>query len=46
MKTTKDTIRQEKINDDTFTTLIKKETQLKEVFPNAVYLKNSFAGIH
>ena len=46
MKTTKDTIHQEKINDDTFTTLIKKETQLNEVFPNAVYLKNSFAGIH
>ncbi len=32
----------EKINDDTFATLVKQETQLKEIFPNAVYLKNSF----
>ncbi len=37
---------QEKINEDAFITLIKKETWLKEVFPNAVYLKNSFGGIH
>ena len=33
-------------NDDTFVTLIKKETWLKEVFLNAIYLKNSVASIH
>lgn len=36
----------EKINDDTFATLVKQETQLKEIFPNAVYLKNSFWWTH
>ena len=33
-------------NDDIFTTLIKQETQLNEIFPNAVYLKNSTAWTH
>jgi len=42
MKAYQDNLDDEKINDDTFTTLVKKETQLKEIFPNAVYLKNSF----
>ncbi len=46
MKAYQDTFPQEKINDDTFTTLVKKETWLNEIFPNAVYLKNSFAWVH
>ena len=32
----------EKIDEDIFTTLLKKETSLNNIFPNAVYLKNSF----
>lgn len=46
MKAYQDNLDDEKINDDTFTTLVKKETQLKEIFPNAVYLKNSFGWTH
>jgi len=33
---------EEKINEDIFTTLLKKETSLNNIFLNAVYLKNSF----
>ena len=32
----------QKINEDIFTTLLKKETSLNNIFLNAVYLKNSF----
>lgn len=35
-----------KLNEDTFITLLKHETWLSEIFPNAVYLKNSTAWIH
>ena len=34
------------LNEDIFATLVKKETWLKEIFPNAVYLKKSFAWVH
>lgn len=33
-----------KLNEDIFTTLVKKETALADIFLNAVYLKNSIAG--
>ena len=33
---------EEKTNEDIFTTLLKKETSLNNIFLNAVYLKNSF----
>jgi len=33
---------EEKINEDIFTTLLKKETSLNNIFLNAIYLKNSF----
>ena len=34
------------INDDIFSYLIKKETNLKNVFPNAIYIKNSIGSLH
>lgn len=34
------------INNDMFSFLIKKETNLKDVFPNAIYVKNSVGAIH
>ena len=36
----------EKTDEDIFTTLLKKETSLNNIFPNAVYLKNSFRWSH
>ena len=37
---------EEKINEDLFTTLLKKEIWLEHIFLNAIYLKNSVASLH
>ena len=37
---------EEKINEDLFSTLLKKETGLEHIFLSAIYLKNSMASIH
>jgi len=37
---------EEKINEDLFSTLLKKETGLEHIFLSAIYLKNSMGSIH
>ena len=46
MKAYEDYFYEEKINEDIFTTLLKKETKLENIFLNAIYLENSMAWSH
>ncbi len=46
MQAYEDYFYEEKINEDLFTTLLKKETWLEHIFLNTIYLKNSMASIH
>jgi len=46
MKPYEDNFYTQTVNEDLFTTLVKKESWIKDIFLNAVYLKNSFWGVH